>query len=222
MATGLQKEESILIYAELLSNLRQVSVKASLTSPSDSTTNAEVSDDGSRIRVRHNGAVETLILPTSVSIYSTLPLPAEGFRELSWRLPVPAAQTEVTRFSAESQSVPWGATDINVGSPICCRNCTSVIVPEGTIQTFKDLPSENWAEMMDFWHCHKPHDHAADDHHKHDNDQTLFKKGYGANSAIAAQPGVGLVDLISFMLSESDCSRLLVSFMKLSLHASFP
>jgi hypothetical protein len=83
----------------------------------------------------------------------------------------------------------------------------STIVEAGTLQVWKDLPSENWAEMMEFWHCHKPHEH------KHGNDDDdLTNRGYGASSRIAAQSSVGFVDLTSFLLAESDVLKSSVSF----------
>lgn len=197
------------IYAELLSNIRQVSVRATLSSPSDSTTKAEILDDGRRIQVRHQGEVRALELPSRVLARSSIPIPEKSSQDLAWRLPVPVAETELTRFSAENQSVPWSSTNIQIGSCICCRQCDSVVVPRGRITSWKDLPSENWAEMMEFWHCHKPHEHE----HHHNSDEALSKRGYGANSAITAQPEVGFVDLTSFMFSEPDCDGLLVSLL---------
>ncbi|KAJ4308748.1 hypothetical protein N0V84_011915 [Fusarium piperis] len=52
---------------------------------------------------------------------------------------------------------------------------------------------------MEFWHCHKPHDHNQQD------PESLASKGYGANHAISVQSGIGFVDLTSFLFSESDC-----------------
>ncbi|UKZ79601.1 hypothetical protein TrVFT333_007359 [Trichoderma virens FT-333] len=169
------------IYAELLSNIRQVSVRATLSSPSDATTKAEILDDGRRIQIHHQGEVRALDLPASVLVRSTIPIPENSSQDLAWRLPVPATETHLTRFSAENH-----------------HN----IVQPGRIKSWKDLPSENWAEMMEFWHCHKPHDH---EHHDGEN---LSKRGYGANSAITAQPEVGFVDLTSFLFSEADCDGL--------------
>ncbi|KAK1249192.1 hypothetical protein MKX07_002708 [Trichoderma sp. CBMAI-0711] len=193
------------IYAELLSNIRQVSVRATLSSPSDTTTKAEILDDGRRIQVHHKGQVRALDLPASVIVRSTIPISENSSQELAWRLPVPATEAQLARFSAENQSIPWSSTDLKVGSSICCRNCGCEIVQQGRVKSWKDLPSENWAEMMEFWHCHKPHDHG----HEHHNGDALTKRGYGANSAITAQPGIGFVDLTSFMFLESDCDGLL-------------
>lgn len=58
---------------------------------------------------------------------------------------------------------------------------------------------------MEFWHCHKPHDHDQQEN------QNLANKGYGANNVISAQLGVGFVDITSFMFDEQDCQNLLVS-----------
>ncbi|RFU74002.1 ubiquitin-conjugating enzyme e2c-binding [Trichoderma arundinaceum] len=193
------------IYAELLSNIRQVSVRATLSSPSDATTKAEILDDGRRIQVHHQGESRSLDLPASVLVRAAIPIPENCLQDLAWRLPVPAAETELTRFSAESQSVPWSSPDIKIGSRICCRHCDYVFIQPGRIKSWKDLPSENWAEMMEFWHCHKPHQH------EHHDGEALSKRGYGANSAITSQSEVGFVDLTSFMFSESDCDGLLFS-----------
>ncbi|KAG7138101.1 hypothetical protein HYQ45_004753 [Verticillium longisporum] len=94
-------------------------------------------------------------------------------------------------------------------SAIACRQCGEAVVPEDRLDVWKDLPSENWAEMMDFWHCHKPHDHGQEKNgDDDDDDEHLTKRGYGANSSIAAQTRVGFVDLTSFLLAEEDCTGL--------------
>ncbi|PNY25664.1 DNA repair protein rad8 [Tolypocladium capitatum] len=195
----------ISIYAELLSNIRQVSAGVALPSPPDASTSAEVVDGGRRLRVRHQGRSQVLHLPAAVTVSAALAVPKAASAELSWRLPVSPAEASATRFSPEDQAVPWNSADIKVGSSICCRECASAVVHGGKIGSWKDLPSENWAEMMEFWHCHKPHDHG--DH----EDEAQANRGYGANSAITAQPSVGFVDITSFMFAESDCDGLLFS-----------
>ncbi|KHN99927.1 Ubiquitin-conjugating enzyme E2C-binding protein [Metarhizium album ARSEF 1941] len=199
------KEGRISVYAELLSNIRQVSIAASLPSPPDKRTVARVLDGGRRLRIEHDGQAETLDLPGTVLVNATLQVPQSASRELTWRLPLSLERTPLPHFSLETQAVPWAAVDLAPGSAVSCRNCNAVIIPKETIQSWKDLPSENWAEMMEFWHCHKPH------HHSEHQREGLANRGYGANSAIAAQPGVGLVDITSFMFDENDCQKLLVS-----------
>ncbi|CAI6095646.1 unnamed protein product [Clonostachys chloroleuca] len=198
-------ESSAYIYAELLVNIRQVSVVANLPSPVDGSTKAVI--DGHTIRLQHQSQSSTLVIPARVVAPPILPLPDPKQRtvKLSWRLPLSTAVAKPASLSLEGQALPWGSVDIQKESPIQCRGCHHEIVPRGTIKEWKDLPSENWAEMMEFWHCHKPHDHE-----KHD-DEKLTQRGYGASNAIAAQPNVGFVDLTSFMVAESDCDGLLFS-----------
>ncbi|KAH6689145.1 ubiquitin-conjugating enzyme E2-binding protein [Plectosphaerella plurivora] len=212
--------DSVSLYAELLPNIRQVSLVATLSSPHDGTTVAQVSGDGSRIQVRHRSAVEELTLPGQVSSPSLLPIQAKAGdpRTLSWRLPV-ASSVGLGGREGLDPVVPWTASDIKPGSAVTCRQCTRELVADGRVGVWKDLPSENWAEMMDFWHCHKPNDDGHGHSHSHSHDhghvqdrpytqEHLAQRAYGANSSISAQKSVGFVDLTSFLFSEDDCSGL--------------
>ncbi|VUC36070.1 unnamed protein product [Clonostachys rosea] len=203
--TNLSHDSSAYMYAELLVNIRQISVVANLPSPVDGSTKAVIEDQ--TIRLQHQSQSSTLVIPARVVAPPILPLPDPKQRtvKLSWRLPLSAAVPKPASLSLEGQALPWGSVDIQKESPIQCRGCHHEIVSRGTIKDWKDLPSENWAEMMEFWHCHKPHDHEKRD------DEKLTQRGYGASNAIAAQPNVGFVDLTSFMVSESDCNGLLFS-----------
>ncbi|KAF6813631.1 HECT-like ubiquitin conjugating enzyme-binding domain containing protein [Colletotrichum sojae] len=196
------------VYAELLTNIRQLSVAVSLPSPADSSTAGSLTADGATLHLRHAGTQTSLPLPGKVQVSraAALPAPLRGSRAIAWRLPLAEAQTPPPARSTHDEPVPWTATDLLPGSSVSCRGCSAVLVSEGRAGEWKDLPSENWAEMMDFWHCHKPTDH--EDRHDHEH---LEKRGYGASSSIAAQPGVGMVDLTSFLLCESDCTELLFS-----------
>lgn len=179
-----------------------------MSSPPDATTKAEILDDGQLLQVHHQGHTESLVLPAKVSVSTALPVPSGRAAYLTWRVPVSAGEHKPSRFTPENQALPWNSIDIAGGSPIICRQCKNTIVGHGKITSWKDLPSENWAEMMEFWHCHKPHDHA---HGEQDDGTLADNKGYGANNVISAQDGIGFVDLASFMFSESDCSDLTVS-----------
>jgi hypothetical protein len=195
----------LLIYAEYLANIRQISVVVSLPTSPDASTKAEIVQDGRQLQVVHQQNMQSIALPAQVVAPPLLPIPKQGGKDLSWRLPVSPLEPRPSPFSLENQALPWTSIDIKVGSPISCRKCDDVLVSKGTINAWKDLPSENWAEMMEFWHCHKPHDHDQQD------PESLASKGYGANNTISAQPGVGFVDLTSFLFTESDCSGLAVS-----------
>lgn len=202
---AMASSKDISIYAELLSNIRQVSVVASLSSPPDSSTKAEISHEGRRLQVTHQGQTESISLPAQVALTAAPQVATNGRPALSWRLPLSPAEARPAPFSLENQALPWTSADIEAGSRIGCRNCDNEFVTENAIKAWKDLPSENWAEMMEFWHCHKPHDHDQQD------PESLANKGYGASHAISAQSGIGFVDLTSFLFSESDCKGVKVS-----------
>ncbi|KAL8371078.1 hypothetical protein RB595_001098 [Gaeumannomyces hyphopodioides] len=242
------------IYAELLSNIRQVSVVASLPSACNASTKAILLNGGSRIHVSHEGDSRELDLPAAVHIGSdagsgpvVLPptKPAAGAgagardgsrgRQCTWRLPLPpsrqapqaAAAAVAASPAARGVAVPWEAVRIAPAvTSVRCRSCRAIVVPGRRIARWKDLPSADWAEMMEFWHCHKPDDHAdgrdgGEHEHDHDldhrrddgkaGDQTLAGRGYGANSRIQAQKGVGFVDLAMFLFAEEDCDGILFS-----------
>jgi ubiquitin-protein ligase E3 D len=203
--------EEISLYAELLSNIRQVSLAATLPSPSDDSTEARVSSDGKQVVVRHHGKSQMLKLPAQVAEGSLLSILRPGLQDLSWRLSLRAAASYPGGPSSSLPRTPWPAADLLPGRPIACRECGQYFIKADTIRSWKDLPSENWAEMMELWHCHKPDkEHPADEEH-------LVTRGYGANSVIRAQDGVGLVDVMFMLFSESDtlslkvCEFLMVS-----------
>lgn len=202
----------ILVYAELLTNIRQVSVGCSLPSPCSPSTEASVSADGRKFTLRHEDEQCSVQLPGGVAPSPALPIQKTGSQSLSWRLPLfPAAGSKKALPQQEdAQTTPWSASDLQPEWAVKCRNCQAPIVSDGAIKVWKDLPSENWAEMMEFWHCHKPDDHSHNQAHGEDPEH-LAGRGYGANSRISGQEGVGLVDLTSFLLSKRDCANITVS-----------
>lgn len=212
-------DSAVLLYAELLPNIRQISVGCSLPSPSSAQTRIDTSPDGAHLHVTHNGVHSSLRLPGPVQP-GLKPTVQEKQTTLTFRLPVltPTAEASggraIIRQAPEPQAVPWSATDIAAGTAVACRQCEALVVNEGVLTSWKDLPSENWAEMMEFWHCHKPHDdghdHSHDEqdaHHQgpgHDEQHLAATRGYGASSRISTQSGLGFIDLTSFLISVSD------------------
>ncbi|KAG0648175.1 Ubiquitin-conjugating enzyme E2C-binding [Hyphodiscus hymeniophilus] len=197
-----------LIYAELLNNIRQISVIAALDSPCDGSTSVELSADGQKVILHHHGHITSLKLPGQVAESSRLQKPASGNRELSWRLSLNDPSVRPSAENAVSNEAPWPATDLEEEANFSCRSCGTLVLKQGVIRSWRDLPSENWAEMMDFWHCHKPDVPGSNGngHNEHEHDLNT-SRGYGANTKFTAQPGIGFVDLNIFLVSESDCSR---------------
>lgn len=208
-----------LMYAELLSNIRQVSIIASFRTPSTAATKAELSDDCRLLKLIHDSDEGLLRLPAQVVATSKLQQPLLGSKEICWRLPL-ASQDTATKApdSADTASAPWSAQRLSEQSELYCRNCGNNLVAPSAIKLWRDLPSENWAEMMDFWHCHKPdvpQNQKAKNSQLHEH---LKDKGYGANTRFIARRGVGFVDLTYFLLSKEDCKGVKVRETHVSLN----
>lgn len=209
------------IYAEFLPRLGRISVVIHLPTQSTHKTKVLVSRDGLHLIVDHDGASTKLRLPVKTRIAGEH-LPGEvkpGHSKISWRL-FPTPEEAQAAQHVAPDSVPWSAADLKPGLGVSCRACGEKVVAGETIKTFKDLPSENWAEMMEFWHCHKPTDAhstgtAAADAQIKASEDDLASRGYGANSIISAQNSVGFVDLMTILFSQNDCKCLMVSISNL-------
>ncbi|TVY41732.1 Uncharacterized protein LOCC1_G004339 [Lachnellula occidentalis] len=209
-----------LIYAELLANIRQISVIAALETPCDAATKVELSGNGQQFIMHHGGESTTLTLPGRIVLTTPLQKPALGRKELSWRLPLDSPPTRPDAEDAQSSEAPWSASKLRQDLEFLCRDCGAVVIGRGVIKIWKDLPSENWAEMMDFWHCHKPdvpehertHEHESNGTHgpeEPDAEKSVAPtKGYGANTKFAAISGTAFVDITTFLLTPSDSSSL--------------
>ncbi|KGO69948.1 Ubiquitin-conjugating enzyme E2C-binding protein [Penicillium italicum] len=183
---------------------------------------------------------ETIKLPARVNdasrrVLKTTPGPApksdsngtgDPSYDFSFRMQVdPDEEALAPRDELIDEFAPWTAEEMSSSTRIRCRECEHVFLDSSLISEsvdqrtgeshtpgwiWKDLPSGNWAEMMDFWHCHKP-----DPHEGHDKDekasaleieeQTAQTKGYGAESHVVAIPGTVFVDVATFLLAEADC-----------------
>lgn len=250
MVSGTQDAEaSLYLHAELLPNIRQITLYVSVRqSPALGRVRPVLHLSESRRAVTvsllapFDNVVETIKLPGRASDVSqrnlnitTSPALSPGPDEstsstydYSFRLPIdPDEKTLVSRDEAIDEYVPWTAGDMSPLTRLRCRECASIFldapssapsdVSEGQTPSqgwvWKDLPSGNWAEMMDFWHCHKPDPHEDASNveasmARHIEGQTAHVKGYGASSRVVATSGTVLVDVATFLLAESDCAGL--------------
>ncbi|CZS99800.1 uncharacterized protein RCO7_01622 [Rhynchosporium graminicola] len=206
-----------LIYAELLPNIRQLSVLVALDAPCGPGTKAELSADGQRFILQHEGDITTLNLPGQAVSNFPLQKPVLGDKELSWRIPVAGQANKDSIENAQSNEAPWSAKELSEDAEFACRDCGTIIVEKETIKEWRDLPSENWAEMMEFWHCHKPDlppEEASGSSrragHVHP-EEIAASKGYGATSKFTARTGIGFIDLTTFLLYSTDCANLKIS-----------
>ena len=198
------------IYAELLLNLRQTTICISTDPEHKLDTKLLLTSDNTILEVHHGGQVSRISLPARISAGASLDMPAQRAQEFSLRLPL-AAPTQLVR-GGRNRSFQWSAKTLGRTAQLLCQACGSVLVNTESIQQWKDLPHEDWAEMMDFWHCHKPEPPAA----KENGFSSTTEKGYAASNRLTAQPGVGLVAVSSILLASEQCRGMTVRFEVLS------
>ncbi|KAI7155072.1 hypothetical protein KC343_g7128 [Hortaea werneckii] len=203
------------LYAEHLQNIRTLSIQASLATFSNTETKATLSADGNQLSLSHEGETATIHLPITIPgghNDATLVIPSAPSKELTFRVSLeerPGSNLLGERPAGGETIVPWMSSHLSASAEISCANCRSVLIPRGTVTEWKDLPSEGWAEMMDFWHCHKP-DVPHDHHHAHGANGSAGR-GIGANSRLAVERGVGLVGPLELLFAKEDTRSIKVS-----------
>jgi len=196
---------SIHLYAELLNNIRAVTLVASLETEQNEETRIELSQDGQIIHVTHEGETASLSLPTRMIGGGTaaITLPPIPSRDITLRLQLEEKEPGLLMLHSNSENVlPWSADTVN--NNIACRHCGNHLLKPSSVKEWKDLPHEDWAEMMEFWHCHKPYEQESQE------SKTESQQGYAAHERICARPGVGLVGPTHFVLSAEDTMNIAV------------
>ncbi|KAI5849007.1 ubiquitin-conjugating enzyme E2-binding protein [Tricharina praecox] len=198
-------------YAELLSNIRAITLSIHLSSPATASTRITVEPSASAAILHHHGESIRLPLPGNVNPehqqrqYGT----TVGTEHLSCRLevaPPPPPKGE--------NYAPWSAPELTrtESASFDCRKCGSTLIPRKRVKKWKDLPSGNWADMMDFWHCHKP----DDDRKKKDEAEEGESAKYSTfGKGFAVERGTGLVDRLYFLLPADDCENVQIADVKL-------
>lgn len=189
------------LYAELLLNIRQVTIFALLPSNCNEETRMWLCHDQRTLRLRHENEEAAIELPCSVVNNANLNFPPSTTREIFFRLVVSdiARLSPRTNQSTDCNDV-WPAVSLTSETHVACGSCGTLLV--NNVNIWKHLPSAGWADMMDFWHCHKPSVNRGDDESAGSN------KGYAAANALGPTPGVGLVDISHFLVSDIDCTGL--------------
>lgn len=164
--------------AEYLPRLNQVVIKVDF---------AELSSDITGVGIRES----RLVVQAKSTFAVPLPVPHDSSLEkakigglsvkndiMSINMAVGAAGSELENSSfmnlSKSDHQMWSVKDLVRKTPrneqnvnefsFCCAQCQNVIISSLDLK-FMDMPSEFWYEMMDFWHCHKPHE----EHHNHND-----------------------------------------------------
>lgn len=192
---------SIYLYAELLLNIRQVTVFAILPSNCSDKTHIWLCNDQRTLKLRHEDEEAAIELPCSVVNNANLKLHPASTRELSFRLVVnDAARLPAQTKQATDGNDPWPALRLTSETQVACGSCGTLLV--NSVNVWRHLPTAGWADMMDFWHCHKPNANEGDDESAGSN------KGYAAANTLGPTAGIGLVDVGHFLVSDVDCTGL--------------
>lgn len=214
---------SIHLYAEFLKNIGTVSIQAHLPTVSNNATKATLSASHHQFNLSHDGEFVSIQLPTRVSHdinQATLTIPAAPSKDLSFRLKVEEKPSgnELRRngISNAENIMPWMASDLTPETEMYCAYCGSKLIGRGSVKRWKDLPSEGWAEMMDLWHCHKPHEPNGREN------SGGVSRGIGGESKLAIEIGVGLVSPLDLIFATDDCMGIEVGIFHSSLGFSSP
>lgn len=182
-----------------------MTVFATLPTKSTQDTQLCLDNDRKQLSLVHDGQHASIQLPAALASVSALAIPKGSIEEYSFRLPIDADDLlTLSRYPRCVKEYPWSASELTGKTRVACRSCHHDLFAN-TMLEWKDLPSENWAEMMDFWHCHKPDTPEASKHVT--NGAT---RGYSASNQIGSVPGVVLVDVSHFFLSHEDCPNIQV------------
>ena len=192
---------AVIAYTELLTNIHQITAFINLSTPCDRDTIFKFSSNRKAIIIKHQGTSNIIQLPCRVADNATISRPAVGINELSLRFQIARDLEFSYTEHLPGDEILWPASSLTPDSKIACRSCKNVFV-DRSIYTWKDLPSENWAEMMDFWHCHKPDTEESQEAQAHAHDET---KGYSASNGLAPSHGFGLVAISYIDLLWSNC-----------------
>lgn len=193
----------IYLYVELLLNIRSVSVLGTIYSPTGERLSATLSTNINKVHVECGHKSASVLLPTKFFNAQTTTTSFDGDKPKTFRsrLPIEELDAVLTSDSVDTdQQIPWSALNLANDCSFACQNCNQDVIPKWSIHWWKDLPSANWAEMMDFWHCHKPPGPSGNS-----DDPSVENKGYAAGNTIKAERNVGLVDISSFLLHHDDC-----------------
>ncbi|KAL1975160.1 hypothetical protein VTN31DRAFT_3552 [Thermomyces dupontii] len=106
--------------------------------------------------------------------------------------------------SLNDDYVPWDADYMKDRGDLLCRYCDYPVAHCGYGWRWRNLPSSNWADMMDLWHCHKPHS-REDQLQAAAEERSASRRGIGAGNRVVARRQAVYVDISTLLLSKDDC-----------------
>lgn len=155
--------------AEYLPRLNSISVKVDF--PDDVSTIKGIGVTDGDLHISGNDVVVCrLPLPVLKEIKLTGISKKDNVLVVTVQTPPQPAKENSFMDLVDSSVHLWSVADLLAKTPqtnnvnqfkFTC-GCGTTLV-DSTTSSFRDMPLELWYEMMDFWHCHKPHSHDHPD-----------------------------------------------------------
>jgi hypothetical protein len=191
------------LYAEFLLNIRQIAVYSTLSAKATAKSKLALSEDRGSISLQDAGGKVTIKFPHGISASKEFECPEVVPGESSVRFNMDASMLSKETSFMSHPNGPWQAGDLEENTMLGCRSCRAPLLDRSAM-VWADLPREDWAEMMDFWHCHKP-----DSNDKPTGQESM--KAYAAANRPRLSTGVGFINTCHIYLDVRDCSKVKVS-----------
>jgi ubiquitin-protein ligase E3 D len=153
------------------------------------------------LTVQYEDESATINYPIGVSGTAKLEFPVEKQKVISLRLEIRDEDDKPSHGLGMDvgNDSPWPASSLSSQTRIACGFCFGTIA-EPSDRSWKDLPREHWAELMDLWHCHKPHT-------ENPKESTVVDKGYSAHNRPHLRKGLAFVDTCHVFLPSEELSN---------------
>ena len=190
-------------FCEYLESIRTAHLHIELDSPWDVTCSELLVHDRKHLTLRHRCISVGIALPCSLERPERPPELVIDADRLVLDCRIKDAAPVVLQDDSNNET-PFSRPE-DLQTLTCCR-CQTLLV-DGRSLTWRSLPSEHWAELMDSWHCHKGViDDAKAAHARHRSNDNQLHEQYtlpdrivSAANRIRPAVGVGLIGL-SYLL----------------------
>ncbi|KAK9330210.1 ubiquitin-conjugating enzyme E2-binding protein [Lipomyces starkeyi] len=186
--TNNKQENGVTYYAELLPRISHITLTISplVAVPSHLT---RISSSKIYIKTTPDSAASILTLPGHAA--RDVPFSLQQLCQLNSNNKSGSLRVKAEREERDEHISPLSAKQLSDCKSVQCSECGAVLVKEN--MKYLDLPSENWYELMDYWHCHKP-----DHHHENEPENAVSK------DALKPRKSLALVGLTYIMVVNDD------------------
>ncbi|KAK9374754.1 ubiquitin-conjugating enzyme E2-binding protein [Lipomyces chichibuensis] len=186
--TDNRPENSVAYYAELLPRISHITLTISplVAVPSHLT---RISSSKIYMKITPDSAASILTLPGRAA--KDVPISLQQLCELNSNKKDGSLRVKAEREARAEHITPLSAKQLSDSKSVQCNECGAVLVKEN--MKYLDLPSENWYELMDYWHCHKPNHH-----HGNESENAVTK------DALKPRKSLALVGLTHVMVVNDD------------------